>query len=109
MFGHIKSYISKNYGSGPEIWKDLFPNMEVVFTIPNGWELKQQSDMRIAAIQAGLMGFASERAPGDEAEEELLKLTVEASKRIRFVSEAEAAMVYAVDCGHVDSWLKVSC
>ncbi len=109
MFEHIRSHIGKNYASGFEIWNELFPTMDVIFTIPNGWELKQQTDIRFAAIEAGLMGLASERAVDDEAEEEPLKLMIEASKRISFVSEAEAAMVHAVDSGHVDSWIKVTC
>lgn len=68
--------------------------------------MRQRQDIRIAAVQAGLMGSTVVK-DGQDGEELLSKLMNEASQRISFVSEAEAAMVYAADSGHVDSWLKV--
>nr|GAT46610.1 predicted protein [Mycena chlorophos] len=82
----IKKYITETYGSGGNLWDVLSPTMYVILTTPNGWEGAQQNRMRTAAIAAGLV----DRDGG---------------RRVRFVTEAEAAILYAVDSGNVEDWL----
>ncbi|KAJ6491572.1 hypothetical protein DFH09DRAFT_1377208 [Mycena vulgaris] len=82
----VKTYITTTYGSGGNIWDLLSPTMYLILTTPNGWEGAQQSRMRQAAINAGLV---------DEA----------GGRRVKFVTEAEAAVLYAVDSGSVGDWL----
>jgi hypothetical protein len=69
--GQLQAYIAAQYANGPNIWNTLFPEMEVILSTPNGWELTQQQRMRAAAQSASLVS-GPESAP-----------------RIRFVSEAE--------------------
>ncbi|KAJ6515205.1 hypothetical protein C8R47DRAFT_507281 [Mycena vitilis] len=82
----IKAHVTSAYGSGGDIWDVLSSTMYVVLTTPNGWEGSQQSRMRQAAIDAGLVDTAGGR-------------------RVRFVTEAEAAVLYATDSGSVEDWL----
>ncbi|KII84793.1 hypothetical protein PLICRDRAFT_701534 [Plicaturopsis crispa FD-325 SS-3] len=82
----IKDYLVATYGEGLNIWTSLYPTMYVILTTPNGWEGKQQNRMREAAIAAGLVDATGGR-------------------RIRFVTEAEAAVLYAIDTGSVSDWL----
>ncbi|KAJ7911572.1 hypothetical protein B0H13DRAFT_569968 [Mycena leptocephala] len=81
-----KAYITSTYGSGDNIWDILSQTMYVILTTPNGWEGSQQGRMRQAAINAGLVDQAGGR-------------------RVRFVTEAEAAVLYAADSGSVGDWL----
>jgi hypothetical protein len=67
----LEAYIGAQYGDGENIWKTLYPAMDVVLTTPNGWELAQQQRMRAAAQNASLV-----QGP-------------ESAARVRFVSEAE--------------------
>ncbi|KAF7290593.1 hypothetical protein MIND_01299400 [Mycena indigotica] len=82
----IKAYITQTYGSGGNLWDVLSPTMYVILTTPNGWEGSQQSRMREAAIAAGLVSH-------------------DGGRRVRFVTEAEAAVLYAADSGNVEDWL----
>ncbi|KAJ7747696.1 hypothetical protein DFH07DRAFT_776004 [Mycena maculata] len=82
----IKAYITSTYGSGGNIWDILSPTMYIILMTPNGWEGSQQNRMRQAAIDAGLVDQAG-------------------SRRVKFVTEAEAAVLYAADSGSVGDWL----
>ncbi|KAJ7117906.1 hypothetical protein C8R43DRAFT_1091104 [Mycena crocata] len=82
----VKAYITTTYGQGGNIWDSLSPTMYIILTTPNGWEGSQQRRMRMAAIKAGLVDDAGGR-------------------RVKFVSEAEAAVLYAADSGSVGDWL----
>ncbi|KAJ7153012.1 hypothetical protein C8R46DRAFT_1121030 [Mycena filopes] len=82
----VKAYITTTYGEGGNIWDTLSPTMYIILSHPNGWEGAQQRRMREAAIRAGLVDAAGGR-------------------RVRFVSEAEAAVLYAADSGSVGDWL----
>ncbi|EGN97466.1 hypothetical protein SERLA73DRAFT_139696 [Serpula lacrymans var. lacrymans S7.3] len=66
----------------------LSPGMYVVLTTPNGWEGRQQNSMRLAAIAAGLV-------------------SVDGGRRVSFVTESEAAVLYAASTGNIDEWLQV--
>ncbi|KAF7291486.1 hypothetical protein MKEN_01483100 [Mycena kentingensis (nom. inval.)] len=82
----VKAYLTATYGSGGNIWDALSPTMYVILSTPNGWEGAQQNRMRQAAIAAGLVD-------------------AQGGRRIRFVTEAEAAVLYAADSGNVEDWL----
>ncbi|KAJ7675457.1 hypothetical protein B0H17DRAFT_1182843 [Mycena rosella] len=82
----VKAYITTTYGEGGTIWDALSATMYVILTTPNGWEGSQQRRMREAAIRAGLVDKAGGR-------------------RVKFVTEAEAAVLYAVESGAVNEWL----
>lgn len=73
-------------------WESLQDNVEFILTHPNGWEGGQQSQMRQAAVSAGLIPHES------------------ASTRVQFVTEGEASLHFCVNKGimGVDT-LPVSC
>lgn len=58
--------------------------MDVVLTTPNGWEGRHQHRMREAAIAAGL---------------------VIRGTQVKFVTEAEAAVIYTAESGKINDWL----
>ena len=70
---NVRSFFIKAYMNGEKYWRDLATNMDVVLTVPNGWEGRHQQRMRLAAIDAGLVA-ASE------------------GSRIKFVSEGEVSL-----------------
>ncbi|KAM6497405.1 hypothetical protein JOM56_007878 [Amanita muscaria] len=72
---------TKKYIMDSELWSwnSVGKNIYFVLSHPNGWEGKQQSQMRKAAIAAGLV---------DESE---------ASERILFVSEGEASLHFCLN------------
>jgi hypothetical protein len=84
----IQAYLTNSHGNGATIWDDLYPTMNVVLTVPNGWEGPQQQRMRSAAVKAGLADS-------------------QGAQRIRFVSEGEAALAFAIDSGCIGDWLTV--
>jgi hypothetical protein len=52
---NLQMYITTSHGGGDKIWAALYPAIEVVLTVPNGWEGVQQQRMRTAAFKAGLV------------------------------------------------------
>ena len=50
-----RTFIEESHPSGVELWHTLEDHTEFVLTHPNGWEGPQQSMMRTAAVQAGLI------------------------------------------------------
>ncbi|KAG2015040.1 hypothetical protein CC2G_008346 [Coprinopsis cinerea AmutBmut pab1-1] len=75
-------YIRETHPNGPDLWATLAPEAEFVLSHPNGWEGSQQSQLRTAAIEAGLVPDA---AAGNE--------------RIQFVTEGEASLHYSIENG----------
>lgn len=67
---NLRRFIVKGFMQGEKTWDSLSTSMDIILTIPNGWDGKVQHRMRNAAIQARLVG-------PDEG------------KRIRFLSEGE--------------------
>ena len=78
MYKSTKQYIRERQGD--DIWTSVGSNVEFILSHPNGWEGKQQSEMRRAAITAGLVANASE-----------------ASERISFVTEGEASLHFCLN------------
>ncbi|EIN04434.1 hypothetical protein PUNSTDRAFT_108180 [Punctularia strigosozonata HHB-11173 SS5] len=82
----LQEYISTVYADGPMLWTSLYSSLSLVLTTPNGWEGRQQGRMRQAAINADLVDAGG-------------------SNRVRFVTEAEAAILYSIESGCIGSWL----
>ncbi|KAG8798522.1 hypothetical protein FRC17_007403 [Serendipita sp. 399] len=62
--------------------------MEFIFAIPNGWDSKQQTFLRQAAVTAGLVS------------------SNDAMRLINFISEGEASVHFALAYGSTKSWLE---
>jgi hypothetical protein len=78
MYKSTKQYIRERQGD--DIWDSVGNNVEFILSHPNGWEGKQQSEMRCAAINAGLVATDSE-----------------ASEQISFVTEGEASLHFCLN------------
>ncbi|PFH48910.1 hypothetical protein AMATHDRAFT_5379 [Amanita thiersii Skay4041] len=77
MFESTKSYIRQHQGM--QIWRSFENNIHFVLSHPNGWEGKQQAEMRSAAISTGLVTSESE-----------------ALERVHFVTEGEASLHFCL-------------
>lgn len=84
-------YIRETEANGPQLWPSVEDEISYVLSHPNGWEGTQQTQMREAAVVAGLV-------PDTEA----------GMKRLRFVTEGEASLHFAVWNGLPDGVLKVT-
>jgi hypothetical protein len=72
------------------LWHNLQDRTEFVLTHPNGWEGAQQSMMRTAAVQAGLI-------PDNE----------DGHSHLSFVTEGEASLHFCVQSGLTTDAIKV--
>lgn len=77
-----KLYITRSHPSGESFWPSVERDIIYILTHPNGWGGAQQTQMRTAAIKAGLV--ANESA-GQE--------------RIHFVTEGEASLHFCIHNG----------
>ena len=84
-----RTFIEDTYVIG-ELWPAFEDRIEFVLTHPNGWEGAQQSMMRTAAVQAGLI-------PDDE----------DGHSRLSFVTEGEASLHFCVQRGLTNEAIKV--
>jgi hypothetical protein len=86
IFGDLLKYLYKSTmdyireRQGVSIFESVGANIDFVLSHPNGWEGKQQSEMRRAAIAAGLVKDMSE-----------------ALKRVSFVTEGEASLHFCLN------------
>lgn len=55
LFHCTRSYIMESHTSGSDLWKSLGNRIDFVLTHPNGWEGRQQQQIRQAAELAGLI------------------------------------------------------
>ncbi len=62
------------------MWNSVEDDINFILSHPNGWEGRQQSEMRNAAISAGLV-----------------KSEAEALDRVSFVTEGEASLHYCLN------------
>jgi hypothetical protein len=76
------SYIKDTHANGPELWDSVKFHIDFVLSHPNGWEGTQQSEMRRAAVLAGLI-------PDNES----------GHSRLSFVTEGEASLHFSVQNG----------
>ncbi|KAI0086044.1 hypothetical protein BDY19DRAFT_376420 [Irpex rosettiformis] len=82
LFDCTHQYITETHPNGSSLWSSVADQIEVVLSHPNGWEGAQQSQMRRAAIKAGIV-------PN----------TPVGHQRVHFVTEGEASLHYCLDSG----------
>ena len=85
------SYIQDTHPNGPDLWKSVRSHIDFVLSHLNGWEGTEQSEMRRAAVLAGLV---PDNASGHS--------------RLSFVTEGEASLHFSVQNGLPDGAMKVS-
>jgi hypothetical protein len=81
LFKSAKEYImeTERYIDPTFTWSSIERNTYFVLTHPNGWEGKQQSQMREAAVAAGLVDRST------------------AADRVTFVTDGEASLHFCLD------------
>ncbi|KIM24672.1 hypothetical protein M408DRAFT_331646 [Serendipita vermifera MAFF 305830] len=88
LFDHAREFFKNNTVDGSRIWQQLGEKCVFVIATPNGWDTTQQAFLRSAAILGGLL---PETFPED---------------RLRFVTEGEASVHYALEYSQSSTWLK---
>ncbi|KIM20154.1 hypothetical protein M408DRAFT_148427 [Serendipita vermifera MAFF 305830] len=78
LMENTRRFFEMTTPDGEEIWARLRDTAVIVLATPNGWELKEQEILRKAAIRASLVTEQSAR------------------QLLRFVTEAEASVHYAL-------------
>ena len=76
------SCIQDTHANGADLWNSVKSDIHFVLSHPNGWEGTQQSEMRRAAVLAGLV---PDNASGHS--------------RLSFVTEGEASLHFSVQNG----------
>jgi hypothetical protein len=84
------SYIQDTHANGPDLWNSVKSHIDFVLSHPNGWEGAQQSEMRKAAVLAGLI-------PDNES----------GHSRLSFVTEGEASLHFSIENGLPAGAMKV--
>ena len=84
------NFIKDTHADGPDLWNSVKSHIDFVLSQPNGWEGTQQSEMRRAAVLAGLV---PDNASGHA--------------RLSFVTEGEATLHFSVRNGLPDGAVKV--
>ncbi|VDB90865.1 unnamed protein product [Peniophora sp. CBMAI 1063] len=83
LFRCARTFIQETHTAiGALVWESMQDDIEIVLSHPNGWGGPQQSTMRRAVIQAGI-----------------LPDTPAGRSRVTFVSEGEASLHYCVSSG----------
>jgi hypothetical protein len=90
LFECASSYIQETHVNGPDLWNSVKSHIDFVLSHPNGWEGTQQSEMRRAAVLAGLV---PDNASGHS--------------RLSFVTEGEASLHFSVHNGLPAGAIKV--
>ncbi|KAF8181789.1 hypothetical protein BJ912DRAFT_1061935 [Pholiota molesta] len=76
------SYIQDTHMNGVNLWASVKDEIDFVLSHPNGWEGTQQSEMRKAAVLAGLVPD-----------------TIAGHARLSFITEGEACLHFAIQNG----------
>ncbi|KAJ7641928.1 hypothetical protein FB45DRAFT_901378 [Roridomyces roridus] len=86
LFDCAKTFIEETHPGGAALWRSMEDSrsIELVITHPNGWEGKQQNQLRDAAVVAGLSLITSDDA---------------GHGRLRFVTEGEASLHFCIENG----------
>ncbi|PPR02811.1 hypothetical protein CVT26_009597 [Gymnopilus dilepis] len=82
LFECLSTYIKSTYPNGDALWKSLSGDIDFVLSHPNGWEGSEQTQMRKAAVVAGLIPD-----------------TTAGHARLSFVTEGEASLHFAIHNG----------
>ena len=86
-----RSYIEDTQANGKDLWDTVKDDIDFVLSHPNGWEGKEQNQMRRAAVLAGLIPDI----PSGHA-------------RVSFVTEGESSLHFAIQSGVLAAAMKVS-
>ncbi len=89
LFECAKTFIQQTHPSGVTFWSSIEDSIEFILSHPNGWEGKQQEQMRKAVVQAGLVGDDTKNT------------------HVHFVTEGEASLHFCIQKG-LSSYVKVS-
>ncbi|KDQ18318.1 hypothetical protein BOTBODRAFT_28735 [Botryobasidium botryosum FD-172 SS1] len=90
LFQQTKIYFKERILDGAKTWDSLEGTIELIIAHPNGWDLREQSVLRDAAVQANVM-------PSFQA----------AQERVRFVSEAEASVHFVLHNADIEDRLEI--
>ncbi|CAE6420069.1 unnamed protein product [Rhizoctonia solani] len=88
LLKHTQTYFEDRVVDGRRIWQRYSSTMEIVIAHPNGWALREQSFLRGAATDAGLVDPS------------------QASSNIRFVTEAEASVHFCIHHSNIGNRLQ---
>ena len=83
-------YIEESHTNGADLWNSVKNDLDFVMSHPNGWEGSEQSQMRDAAILAGLVPD-----------------TPSGRSRVSFVTEGEASLHFAIQNSVLSRGVKV--
>jgi hypothetical protein len=91
MMGYLmentRQFFQKTTPNGAKIWARVRGTRVIVLSTPNGWDIRQQSNLRKAAVMASLVTEDN------------------ASELLQFVTEAEASVHY-VAARKPEGWLR---
>ena len=90
LLERASSYIQDTHANGPDLWNSVKSDIDFVLSHPNGWEGTHQSEMRRAAVLAGLVPD-----------------TPSGHSRLSFVTEGEASLHFSVQNGLPPGAMKV--
>ncbi|EGN92781.1 hypothetical protein SERLA73DRAFT_116909 [Serpula lacrymans var. lacrymans S7.3] len=79
LFQCAENYIKETHANGPDMWESIKTNIDFVLSHPNGWEGAQQSQIRRAAVLAGLVPD-----------------TPDGQDKIQLVTEGEASLHFCI-------------
>lgn len=82
LFQCARTFIQQSQPNGLQFWTSVERHIQFVLTHPNGWEGAQQSQMRQAAVRAGLIAD-----------------TPTGQKCVQFVTEGEASLHFCIHNG----------
>lgn len=81
LFECAKTFIQQTHPSGVTFWLSIEDSIEFILSHPNGWEGKQQEQMRKAVVQGGLVSDDTKNT------------------RVHFVTEGEASLHFCIQKG----------
>lgn len=82
LFQCAAKYIKETHANGTDLWASVEGQIDFVLSHPNGWEGTQQSQMRKAAVLAGL-----------------ILDTPTGNAQLSFVTEGEASLHFSIQNG----------
>lgn len=88
LFDHAREFFKNNTVDGARIWARLGERCVIILATPNGWDTTQQAFLSSATVMGGLL-------PDNFPE-----------YRLRFVTEGEASVHYALEYSQSGTWLR---
>ncbi|CAE6432312.1 unnamed protein product [Rhizoctonia solani] len=78
LLEHTRVFFEEHIVDGIRIWERYSPTVQIVIAHPNGWGIREQAFLRLAAVNAGLVDAAK------------------AERNVQFVTEAEASVHFCI-------------